>query len=212
MSITTLFFDFGGVFTYSPFTAVDDFGVQRGAEPGQFVEIMFGSYHIDGDHPWHRLERGEISMEEARQAILALGRDHGHEVDLYEVFGSLPRDGGLRSELVDKVGQLKADGYPMAIITNNVREFSDGWRSLFAVDELFSEVIDSSFEGVRKPDAAIFELAMQRMGNVAPEQSLFLDDHPGNVAAAEALGMQAILVGEDMALVISEIDRHLNTN
>ncbi len=212
MTITTVFFDFGGVFTYSPFSAVDDFGVQRGAQPGQFVEIMFGSYHIDGDHPWHQLERGEISMEDARQAIIKLGRDAGQEVDMYEIFGSLPRDGGLRTELVDKVGELKSAGVPMAIITNNVREFSDGWRSLFAVDELFDEVIDSSFEGVRKPDPAIFELALQRMGGVSAQESLFLDDHPANVAAAQALGMQAILVGDDMSQVIAEIDRHLRTS
>ena len=212
MAITTIFFDFGGVFTYSPFSAVDDFGVQRGAQPGQFTEIVFGSYHIDGDHPWHQLERGEISMEVARQAILELGRAAGQEVDVYEIFGSLPRDGGLRTELVDKVGALKVAGAPMAIITNNIREFSDGWRSLFPVDELFVEVIDSSFEGLRKPDPAIFELALERMGGVTAQESLFLDDHPANVAAAEALGMQGILVGEDLARVIAEIDRHLHTS
>jgi epoxide hydrolase-like predicted phosphatase len=126
------------------------------------------------------------------------------------LFAKLPRDGGLRQELVDKVGELKAAGIPMAIITNNIREFSEGWRSLFAVDELFAEVIDSSFEGVRKPDPAIFELALERMGAVKPAEALFLDDHPANVAAAEALGMQAILVGNDLAQVILEIDRHMD--
>jgi hypothetical protein len=65
VSVSTVFFDFGGVFTYSPFTKIDEFGIQRGARPGEFVEIIFGSYHVDGDHPWHRLERGEISLEGA---------------------------------------------------------------------------------------------------------------------------------------------------
>jgi epoxide hydrolase-like predicted phosphatase len=209
MGITTLFFDFGGVFTFSPFSAVDEFGVSRGAAPGQFAEIMFGSYHIDGDHPWHRLERGELDIESARQAILALGREEGLEVDFYEVFGSLPRDGGLRTALVEKVAELKSAGFPMAIVTNNIREFSAGWRSLLPVDELFDQVIDSSVEGVRKPDPAIFELAMQRMGGVAPECALFLDDHPANVAAARSLGMRAILVEDDVDEVIVAIEEHL---
>ena len=207
--ISTLFFDFGGVFTYSPFSKVDEFGLSRGAEPGQFGRVLFGSYHEDGEHPWHRLERGEISLEDARLAILDLGRSDGLEVDLYEVFGSLPRDGGVRSQLVTKVEELKTAGYRLAIITNNVREFSDAWRSLLPVDELFDEVIDSCVEGVRKPDARIFELALERMGDVTPEDTLFLDDYHANVSAAQRLGMHSILVDEDDQRVIAEIDRHL---
>ena len=206
MSISTILFDFGGVFTYSPFSAVDDFGTARGAEPGQFADIMFGSYHRDDDHPWHRLERGEISIEEARQGVLELGRESGLEVDMYEVFGSLPRDGGIRHELVDKVAALKSAGYGRAIITNNVREFSDGWRSLLPVDELFDLVVDSSVEGVRKPNPAIFELALERMGDIAPHEALFLDDHPANVAAAEGLGIRSILVAGEIGEVIRALD------
>jgi len=209
MSISTVFFDFGGVFTFSPFSAVDDFGVARGAEPGQFADIMFGSYHIDGDHPWHRLERGEMTMEAARDAILDLGREQGQEVDFYEVFASLPRDGGLRTALVDKVAELKGSGYRTAIITNNVREFSAGWRSLLPVDELFDEVIDSCMEGMRKPNPAIFELALERMGGVSPAESLFLDDHPANVAAARQLGIDSILVDEDIDAAVREIEARL---
>ena len=209
--ITTVFFDFGGVFTYSPFAAVDAVGVERGARPGQFTEIMFGSYHEDGDHPWHQLERGEISLESARASIIELGNEAGFEVDLYEVFGSLPRDGGLRQRLVDKVSAIRGAGFQLAIITNNVREFSEGWRSLMPVDELFDQVIDSSVEGVRKPGSRIFELAMERM-DCSPEQSLFLDDYPANVAAAESLGIRSILVDTDDERVIAEIDRHLPTN
>lgn len=203
--VETIFFDFGGVFTYSPFTTIDELGVARGAAAGQFTEIIFGSYHADDDHPWHQLERGEISMEDARQSILLRSRDAGLEIDLYEVFGALPRDGGVRNRLIEKVASLKEAGFHLAIITNNVREFSDGWRSLMPVDELFEEVIDSSFEGVRKPNPAIFELALQRM-NTRPESSLFLDDYPSNVAAAEALGIRSILVDTDDDRVISEID------
>jgi len=207
--IKTIFFDFGGVFTFSPFTLIDEIGAARGAAPGEFGRIMFGSYHADGEHPWHRLERGEISLEDARGHILELGRATGHEVDIFEILGSLPRDGGLRSALVDKVAALKEAGYRLAIITNNVREFSDGWRSLLPVDALFEEVIDSCVEGIRKPDPGIFELALTRMGGVDPAHSLFLDDYPANVAAAEALGIRSILVDTDDDGVIAAIDQHL---
>lgn len=207
--ISTIFFDFGGVFTYSPFAKVDEFGRSRGAAPGQFPRILFGAYHEDSDHPWHRLERGEISLEQAREGIMALGQAAGLKVDLYEVLGSLPRDGGVRSRLVDKVAELKQDGYRLAIITNNVREFSDAWRALIPVEELFEQVIDSCVEGVRKPGASIFELALARMGEISPQSALFLDDHPANVQAAEALGIGSILVDEDDERVITELDTWL---
>ena len=207
--ISTIFFDFGGVFTYSPFTTIDELGQSRGAQPGQYTQIMFGSYHDDGEHPWHQLERGEISIEDARQGILELGRQQDMEIDLYEVFGALPRDGGVRHALVDKVAALKDAGYRLAIITNNVLEFSDAWRSLMPVDELFEHVIDSCVEGVRKPNSAIFELALERMGSPPLEQTLFLDDYPANVEAARALGITSILVDTDDARVIGEIDSHL---
>lgn len=61
-SITTVFFDFGGVFTDSPFDAFGAYGSKIGASPEQVIEIVFGGYGVDGDHPWHQVERGEISL------------------------------------------------------------------------------------------------------------------------------------------------------
>ena len=84
-----------------------------------------------------------------------------------------------------------------AIVTNNIREFADGWRAMLPVDELFDVVVDSAHEGVRKPDPRIFRLALERLGGTAPEAAVFLDDFHGNVAAAERLGIRGILVEED---------------
>ena len=86
-TVKAVLFDFGGVFTASPFTAFEDMGSELGAKPGQVNEIMFGSYAIDGDHPWHQLERGEISLEQARNDIMAIGqRDFGIPLDIYQLF------------------------------------------------------------------------------------------------------------------------------
>ncbi len=204
-NIQAVLFDFGGVFTVSPFSAFDEIGQSLGIAPGKTHELLFGAYHHDGDHPWHRLERGEISLEDARQAIMASSRQQGVELDIYQILAGIPRDGGIRQPLVDKVAELKQQGYRRAIITNNVKEFADGWRSLLPVDELFELVVDSCVEGVRKPDPAIFDLALSRMG-IAPEQAVFLDDYPTNVTVAADLGMQTILVGEDIQEAIRELD------
>lgn len=205
-------FDFGGVFTDSPFTAVEDFGRAIGADPDHVRAIVFGSYEHDGEHPWHRLERGEISLEAARGQILGLGRERGLEVDIYQLFARMAgNDAGAASRgvLLEAVRGLRADGYRTGIVTNNVREFGDGWRALIPVDELFEFVVDSSHAGVRKPDPRIFALALEQLGRPDPARCVFLDDHPANVAAALALGMRAIHVGPDPAATVEAIERLL---
>ena len=208
--IKAVLFDFGGVFTDSPFTAFEAMGKELGAQPGQVNQIMFGSYAVDGDHPWHRLERGEISLQQARDDILDIGqRDHNIALDIYQLFAQMPRDGGLRHRLVERVGELKQQGYTTAIITNNVKEFSDGWRSLLPVDELFDLVVDSCMEGVRKPGDEIFHLTLSRLGNLAPQHTVFLDDFEANITAAANLGINTIHVTDDIEQAIMQLDGFL---
>ncbi len=208
--IRVVLFDFGGVFTDSPFTAFEAMAAEIGAAPGQINELMFGSYAEDGDHPWHRLERGEISLQAARDAILEEAqRRHGLELDIYQLFARMPRDGGLRQAMVDEVRRVRDAGLGTAIITNNVREFSDGWRGLLPVDELFDLVVDSCVEGVRKPGQEIFLRALERSGGLRPEQAVFLDDHPANVRTAESLGMRGIRVDHDVQPAIDVLRRLL---
>ena len=205
--VEAILFDVGGVFTLSPFHAIETLGEQMGARPGQLHDIVFGEYGQDGAHPWHRLERGEISLGQARDDILALGRQHDLDVDLYQLLAALPRDGGahVAVPLVEQVRYYRRTGFRTGIITNNVREFRDGWRSLFPVDELFEFVVDSCEVGVRKPDARIFQLALGHLGDVPAEACVFLDDHPANVATEASMCMRTVLVGTDMQQTIREL-------
>lgn len=204
-----VFFDFGGVFTVSPFSAIGDMAEARGARPEQLMHIVFGDYGEDGDHPWHRLERGELSLEDTRLAIQDIGRSqHGLEIDLYELFAAMPRDGGLRHELVERVSKIRDAGLQTAIITNNVKEFAEGWRSLLPVDELFDRVFDSCELGIRKPNAEIYRHALDAM-QVRPEQALFLDDFQANVDSARALGIDCIWVREPLEECWRELDQRV---
>ena len=80
---------------------------------------------------------------------------------------------------------------------------------MIPVDDLFEVIVDSSAVGIRKPDPAIYRMALDQLG-VAPERSVFLDDAPGNIEAARALGMHAILVEDDHAGAFAELDRLLS--
>lgn len=211
--IKAVLFDFGGVFTDSPFHHVQAFGEELGVGARVLTEIVFGSYEHDGDHPWHRLERGEITMEQARDDILAIGGERDLRVDIYELFMRMAGNNAgadQREPLVARVRTLKAEGYPTGIVTNNVKEFGDGWRGLIPVDELFDFVVDSSHAGVRKPDPRIFEIALSHLQGLSPAEVVFLDDYPANVDAARGLGMQAITVGTDLGAAIAELDAMLS--
>jgi epoxide hydrolase-like predicted phosphatase len=68
------------------------------------------------------------------------------------------------------------------------------WRAkLPEVDELFEVVVDSAFVGLRKPDPAIYELTLERLGGgVQASDCVFVDDLEVNCETARALGMTAV--------------------
>jgi putative hydrolase of the HAD superfamily len=93
--------------------------------------------------------------------------------------------------MIELMHELKAAGYRMAMLTNNVREWEPLWRSMLAVDELFEAVVDSGFVGCRKPESRIYALTLERIGLPA-EACLFIDDVLVNCEGAEKAGMTAI--------------------
>jgi epoxide hydrolase-like predicted phosphatase len=204
-AIDVVLFDFGGVFTESPFFAVEGMARDLGVDIQQFAELMFGAYHLDTDHPWHKLERGELTFDEAREDILALGKASGMAVDPLDLLVRMAGGNLMRDTMVQTLRDIKAAGYPTAIITNNVREFRDGWRSLIPVDELIDKVFDSSELGIRKPDPAIYQRALLDMGGVCPQRAVFLDDVEQNVASARDLGIHGIQVQDNPAEAIREL-------
>jgi epoxide hydrolase-like predicted phosphatase len=113
-----------------------------------------------------------------------------------------------RETMVEGVRRIRARGIRTALITNNVAEFGNGWRKMIPVDELFEVIIDSSAVGVRKPDPRIFQMALDRLG-VTAQDSVFVDDHPGNIRAAEKLGITGVLVGPDRPRSLADLDEAL---
>lgn len=210
MTIEAVIFDFGGVFTSSPFTGLHQWHVDKGLDPVKGLRLVFGPYDQDTDHPWHRVERGEIALEAAAEQIKALAAEAGMDLDLREMFGALGGADGARTDVVEIALDIRRRGFRTALITNNIAEFSDGWRAMIPVEEIFEVVVDSSAIGIRKPDPRIYELTLEQLG-VDAEVSVFLDDAAGNIEAARAVGMQAILVGDDHTVAFAELEALLAT-
>ena len=163
------------------------------ADPAVVLELFVGDYGSDSNHPWHQLERGEITMAEFGLGLVQRAADAGVELD-FTALRSYHADMAAHPRMVETIAALKADGYKTALVTNNIKEAGDDWRALVDLDALFDSVVDSCVVGMRKPDPRIFMHALEQMGGVAPERAVFLDDHPANLDGARRAGLQAILV------------------
>ena len=197
-------FDFTGVLTGSPWSAIGGIGDKDGLSHDEVLAFMLGPYDQDTDHPMHQLERGEIELMAYVTDVQARADAAGLELD-FNRLRTLMSDLPVYDQMVARIRELRAAGLRTALITNNIREAGDQWRSKVPLDELFDVVIDSSAVGLRKPNPAIFLLALEQLGGVDPARAVFLDDHPGNVAGAEAVGMRALLV-EDVDEAIADLD------
>jgi epoxide hydrolase-like predicted phosphatase len=202
VTIRAVLFDFHGVLTPSPWAAIAAAGGDAAAE--DTLEFMMGDYGADTDHAWHRLERGEIAMQEYVEDLIARAEATGTHID-FDTLRSFNDEMRARDEMVARILDLRATGYRTAVVTNNVRELGSHWRSLVDVDALFDVVVDSCEVGMRKPNPAIFHHALEQLGGVAPAEAVFLDDHPANVAGAQAAGLYGILV-DDPAVALRELD------
>jgi epoxide hydrolase-like predicted phosphatase len=179
-------------------------GTAGGVDQATVLELMLGDYTTDGDHPWHRLERGEIALREYGAELMIRAMERGIDLDFGRLRGFNDRI-TVNTVVVDEVRRLRERGYRTALVTNNVREMADGWRTLLPVDELFDVVVDSSSVGARKPNPKIFAIALDRLGGVAPSAAVFLDDAPGNVSGARQAGLHAILV-DDVDNALRELE------
>ena len=200
--IEAVLWDFGGVLTTSPFEAFNRFEAERGY-PVDFIRT------INATNPetnaWAQFEASRISLDEFDVAFAEESAAAGHRIGGREVVGLL--SGELRPRMVDLLRHCK-EHFRVACITNNVKSGTgpgmarDAGRAadVERVMALFDLVVESSLEGIRKPNPRIYELTCERLG-VRPERAVFLDDLGINLKPARALGMHTIkVIDEDEAI------------
>jgi putative hydrolase of the HAD superfamily len=184
--------DFGGVLTSPLQEGFLAYQEESGVSLEELGRAMGQATVEHGDHPLFVLERGEITETEFRDRIephLESGFDLSRLRSLY--FDRLVPN----QRMIDFVRDLSGRDVRTALLTNNVREWEPLWRSkLPEIDELFEVVVDSAFVGLRKPDPAIYELTLERLGDgVRAADCVFVDDLEINCEAARRLGMTAVV-------------------
>lgn len=209
MTLSAVFWDFGGVITTSPFEAFRRFEAENGL-PRDFLRGINATN--PDSNAWARFERSELSAEAFDRAFEAESAAAGHPVPGRKVIELLAGD--VRPEMVAALRRIR-EAFRVACITNNVRAGEGpGMQSsperaaeIETVMALFEQVIESSKLGVRKPDPRIYEYACEAMG-VSPRQVVYLDDLGVNLKPARALGMTTIKVA-DPADALAELERVL---
>jgi putative hydrolase of the HAD superfamily len=196
MPFTTVIFDFGGVITSSPFEAFNRMEAERGL-PRDFVRRV-NSANPDSN-AWARFERAECSAAEFDLLFAAEAQALGHSLDGASVIACL--SGDVRPAMVAALDRLKAHGFALGCITNNVPSgkgpgmagSAEKAEAIAAIMARFDHVIESSKVGVRKPDPRIYQMMCEALG-VEAAQCIYLDDLGINCKPAAALGMAAIKV------------------
>jgi putative hydrolase of the HAD superfamily len=199
-------FDLGGVFIAGGVEAVRSFGERHGVTVDAWDVIRRELFDHDG--LWSAVERGERPFDEFVTHLIACVQREGGTVPL-ESARDFMRSAGesarelVRPEIVDAARRIH-ERMPTALLTNNIREWRDGWRSLIPVDELFDVIVDSCEIGARKPEPKIYEVTQERLG-VAHESIFFVDDLGVNLKAARTFGWQTLRY-DDTARVLEVLD------
>jgi epoxide hydrolase-like predicted phosphatase len=186
--------DFGGVLTNRLIEAFAAFQDETGISTEQLGRGMQRVSERDGEYPLFRLERGEVSERDFLEDLAwGLEPELGHRPTLHR-FREIYFEALHPNEpMLDLMRELRDRGLRMAILTNNVREWEELWRSKLPLDEIFELIVDSAWVGMRKPDPAIYLLTVERLDSeLDPSDCLFVDDNELNVEAARELGMLAI--------------------
>jgi putative hydrolase of the HAD superfamily len=188
--IAAVVFDLGGVVMDSPLHALARFERDCGLERDAINRAIVAA----GDEgAWARLERGELTVEEFCAPFEADCRACGIELNGARMMAYIAEATVLRPRMLEAIRRIRARGLRVAALTNNWRTGRP--RGPNPIGDYFDVIVESAVVGLRKPDPRIYELVCREL-DVAPSQTVFLDDIGRNLKTARALGMTTIKVDD----------------
>ena len=198
MTVAAVVFDLGGVLTESPIRSFTAYEREAGLPEGLIVALNSTDPHTNA---WARFERNELDVAGFSEAFEAEARAAGHEVEAARVLEALR--GELRPSMVAAVRRLRDAGLPLGLLSNNVAPMERTGR-LGELLGLFDAIVESSVEGVRKPEPEIYQRALVRLSDavgrtIEATDCAYLDDLGINLKPARALGFATVKVVEPAA-------------
>lgn len=191
-----LLVDYGGVLTTNLFASFAAFCTAEGLDPQALRQAFAGDE--EAARLLVRFEKGQ--MEEAEFEVALAGKlGVAPEGLIDRLFAELQAD----ALVIDVVARARRGGVRCGLLSNSWGHRYDRsqWEEMFDVTVISGEV------GLRKPDPEIYVLAAKRLG-LPPQDIVFVDDIPHNLAPAEALGMTTVH-HTDSAATVAALERLL---
>jgi len=187
LKLSAVLFDYSGLLTTSLALPADIAAFDAGLLAAEMLPALSVA---DQPHPWHQLERNEITLaafcdyidEKVPGSSVLFAADSTHNV---------MRNLTVLPERLKVAKDVRARGLAVGIVTNNVAEWKPHWRPRLPPG-LFDVVVDSADVGFRKPDLEIYQIALNQLGTDDPSTVLFIDDFEWNVAGAIAAGLAGL--------------------
>jgi putative hydrolase of the HAD superfamily len=184
MPITTIFFDIGGVLL------TDGWGHASRRAAAEKFGLDWEEYGERHEKVAHAIETGGLTLDEYLTRTIfyrprSFTRAEFHDFILAQ---SQPHPEAI--EIAQRLAAAKK--YSMATINNEILELNTYRIEKFGLRSSFPAFFSSCFLRIRKPDQAIYQLAL-RVSQRRAEECIFIDDREINLECPRELGMQTIL-------------------
>lgn len=191
--IKNIVFDFGGV--------LFDLSWKQAVRRFKAIGLADAEQRLDRFHQrgiFEQLESGLLSTDDFLQELGQLcHRSLSYDEVLHAWLGYVgaPMD----EAKLNTLDQLRAEGY-RTFLLSNTNPFVQAWaegRDFCLSHRPLSSYLEKCYTSyevrIMKPDPAIFQF-MLRDADILPDETIFLDDSPANIAAAESQGIHTLLV------------------
>lgn len=152
---------------------------------------------------WRELDRGKISVEQAKSNYIERQPALRDAVELFfqhwlSMFQPI-------EETVAILDDLRAAGYRLYVLSNIIRESYEDLRARLTFWDRFEGVVVSYALKTAKPEPAIYHYLLDHY-HLNPNECLFIDDMEPNVAGALAVGIPAVRFHsvEDLRRILRE--------
>jgi putative hydrolase of the HAD superfamily len=181
--VTTLFLDIGGVLLTN--------GWGREQRENAIIEFNLDKDETEDRNAlmWDTYESDLLTLDDYLDFVIfnkprAFTRE---EFTTYMMAQSQPLDGAL-----EYFKQLKKEfGFKVVALSNEARELNQYRIKTFKLDELFDFYISSCYVGLRKPDPAIYKLAIDT-AQVKTEEVVYIDDRLTYIEMARKLNIPSL--------------------
>jgi len=201
MVIRAVVFDIGGVLEITPDLGVDrQWETRLGLPDGEILARL--------RDVWRGGSIGTITLDDVHQALQErLGLDDQTRA---QYMADVWREylGTANTELIDYARRLRPR-LRTGIVSNSFVGAREREQAAYGFEDLVEEIVYSHEVGFSKPDPRIYALACTRL-DVAPEETVFLDDSDVCVTGARDVGIHAIRY-RDNAQAIAEIEKLLTS-